>query len=274
MPELPEVETMRSIIEPQIKGRTIVSVELPTPKIIAYPDPELFAELLTRKAITGMGRRGKFLWLELEGGDRTVFHLRMTGLPLVTPSDFPLNKHTHLILRLSDGAQFRYEDQRRFGKFWYIRVDEPDSFTGLDKLGIEPDDIVLTAEYLKSRLGKHKNPIKEMLYDQSIIAGIGNIYSGEILFAACIYPKKSCMQLTDQEWERFAKAVPEIIIWGINIEKMTPEEYLAEKGKEYRNAAYLKAYGREGEACTRCGAVMERLKVGGRSSTFCQKCQI
>ena len=164
MPELPEVETIRRIIEPQTRGQKILSVELPTPQIIAHPAPEAFSELLTGKTISGMGRRGKFLWLELEGRDRAVFHLRMTGLPLVTPTDYPLAKHTHLILNLSNGNQFRYEDQRRFGRFWYIRADEQDTFTGLNKLGIEPDDPALTADYLKSKLAKRKKPIKEMLH--------------------------------------------------------------------------------------------------------------
>lgn len=273
MPELPEVETIRRIIEPQTRGQKILSVELPTPQIIAHPAPEAFSELLTGKTISGMGRRGKFLWLELEGRDRAVFHLRMTGLPLVTPTDYPLAKHTHLILNLLNGNQFRYEDQRRFGRFWYIRADEQDTFTGLNKLGIEPDDPALTADYLKSKLAKRKKPIKEMLHDQSIVAGIGNIYSDEILFAAHVYPEKLCTLLTDEEWDCLAKTIPEIIAWGIDLEDLTPAEYLAGGGKEYRNAEYLRAYGREGTPCARCGTIMERIKVGGRSSCYCPACQ-
>lgn len=273
MPELPEVETMRKILEPQITGQRILSVEVRNAKIIAYPEPEAFAAALTGQTVSGMGRRGKFLWLALDGGGRAVFHLRMTGLPLVAPTGFPMDKHTHLILNLSDGMQFRYEDQRRFGRFWYIRSDEQDTVTGLDKPGPEPDAPVLTAEYLKSKLVKRKKPIKEMLHDQSIVAGIGNIYSDEILFSACIYPEKLCSQLTDAEWERLAKAIPEIIAWGIEIEDMTPEEYLAGQGKEYRNAAHLKAYGRVKKPCVRCGACMEKITVGGRSSVFCPCCQ-
>lgn len=273
MPELPEVETIRRIIEPQVVGRTILSAEIPNPQIIAYPEPNTFAERLTRRTISSMGRRGKFLWLELEGGDRVIFHLRMTGLPLVTPPGFPPEKHTHLLLHLSDGTQFRYIDPRRFGRFWYIRSDEQDAFTGMDKLGPEPNDPALTAEYLKSKLSKRRKPIKEMLHDQSIVAGIGNIYSDEILFAAKIYPGQLCSELTDDAWEELAATIPEIIAWGIDIEKMTPEEYLTGQGKEYRNAAHLKAYGCAGKPCAGCGTPMERMTVGGRSSTFCPNCQ-
>lgn len=273
MPELPEVETIRRILEPQLIGKSVTSVEIRNPQVVAYPEPELFSERITGKTIAGMRRRGKFLWLEMNGCDRVVFHLRMTGLPLVTPADYPLAKHTHLILNLSDGMQFRYEDQRRFGRFWYIRSGEPDTFTGLGKLGIEPDDPLLTVTYLKSKLAKRKKPIKEMLHDQSIVAGIGNIYSDEILFSACIYPEKLCTQMTDTEWERLAESIPEIIAWGIEIEDMTPEEYLAGQGKEYRNASHLKAYGRARKTCVQCGATMEKISVGGRTSTFCPACQ-
>lgn len=273
MPELPEVEIIRRIIEPQIIDRKVLSVEIKNPQIIAYPEPDSFVSLLTDQVISGMGRRGKFLWLEMDHKDRLVFHLRMTGLPLVVPPDFPMDKHTHLILNLSDGARFLYIDQRRFGRFWYIRSDEPDTLSGLAKLGIEPGDPDLTAAYLKSKLGKRKKPIKEMLHDQSIVAGIGNIYSDEILFSARIYPGKRCAELADEDWERLAAAIAETIAWGIDLEDMTPEEYLNGGGKEYRNAEYLRAYGRDGKPCTYCGTEMERLKIGGRSSCYCPSCQ-
>ena len=106
MPELPEVETIRRLIEPQVTGRMIVSIDLPTSQIVAYPAPKLFSDSLTGKMISGMGRRGKFLWLKMENGDKVVFHLRMTGLPLVTPPDYPMDKHTHLILNFSGERSF------------------------------------------------------------------------------------------------------------------------------------------------------------------------
>lgn len=273
MPELPEVETIRKIIGQQIKGKTISAVEVITPNIIAYPSSEEFVSALTGQVISGMGRRGKFLWIDLGSGGRAIFHLRMTGLPLVTPLGYPMDKHIHLVLQLSDGMQFRYEDQRRFGRFWYIAPDEEDAVSGIKKLGLEPDDPALTADYLKNRLQKRKKSIKEMLHDQSVVAGIGNIYSDEILFASGIYPEKPCSELNDDEWKHLADKIPEIIRWGLELEAMTPEEYLAGGVKEYRNAGHLKAYGREGKPCVHCGTVMEKLKIGGRSSCFCPSCQ-
>lgn len=273
MPELPEVETVRRIIEPQIAGQKIVSVKILNSQVIAYPETEEFPCLLTGQTAMKMSRRGKFLTIHFESSDRLCLHLRMTGQLLVTPRDFPEKKHMHLICDLSNGNQIRYIDQRRFGRFWFLKADEEDTVTGLSRLGIEPLDDELTWEYLKEKLGKRKKAIKEMLHDQSIVAGIGNIYSDEILYAAQIYPEKRCADLTDDEWKRLAEKIPEIISWGISVNKMTPEQYLAGMGKEYSNMDYFNAYGREGKPCRRCGTPMERIVIGGRSSCFCPNCQ-
>lgn len=273
MPELPEVETVRRIIEPQIKGQKIISVSIQNPQVIAYPEAETFSDLLAGQTISSMSRRGKFLTVHFESGDRLGLHLRMTGQLLVTPADFPEEKHTHLVLCLAGGQQIRYIDQRRFGRFWYLKAGEEDTVTGQDRLGIEPTDDGLTWQYLKEKLGKRKKAVKEMLHDQTIIAGIGNIYSDEILYAAKIYPGKRCLNLTDAEWKRLAEKIPEIINWGIEVNKMTPEQYLAGMGKEYSNMDYFNAYGREGKPCRRCGTPMRRIVIGGRSSCFCPECQ-
>lgn len=273
MPELPEVEIIKRIIEPQIKGQIIENVDINNEQIIAHPNVDEFCELLTGSAISHMSRRGKFLTIHLENGDRLVLHLRMTGQLLVMPATDEIEKHTHLIMNLSGGNQIRYIDVRRFGRFWYVKKDEVDVFTGQDKLGIEPTNQELTSLFLKIKLGKGKKSIKAMLNEQSIIAGIGNIYSDEILYAAEIYPEKKCVDLYDNEWERLAIKIPEIIIWGIDTNKISPEEYLIGKGKEYNNIPNLKAYGREGKPCSRCGSIMEKIIIVGRSSTFCPVCQ-
>jgi formamidopyrimidine-DNA glycosylase len=273
MPELPEVEIIRRIIEPQITGQMIKQVDVKNEQIIAHPKAEEFTALLTGSVISHMSRRGKFLTIHLENGDKVVLHLRMTGQLLVMPATEEIEKHTHLILSLSGGSQMRYIDVRRFGRFWYVKKDEIDVFTGQDKLGLEPMEPELTPMFLKIKLGKRKKAIKEMLHDQSIIAGIGNIYSDEILYAANIYPEKKCIDLEDDDWKGLAEKIPEIITWGIDTNEMTPEEYLAGKGKEYSNIPNLKAYGRAGKPCLKCGAVMEKITIGGRTSTYCPVCQ-
>ena len=273
MPELPEVETIRRIIGPQVSGRSITSLEIHNPQIIAFPDADTFSSSLVGCSFTGMSRRGKFLIFHLDNGSRLVLHLRMTGQMLVTPADYQEEKHTHLKAELSDGKQIRYIDIRRFGRFWLLGKDQADTVTGMDKLGIEPDDKLLTGNFLIEKLNKRKKAIKEMLHDQTIIAGIGNIYSDEILHAARIYPEKSCNALTNAEWKRLAEQIPKVIAWAIEANEITPEDYLAGKGKEYRNTPFLKAYGHNGKPCEICGTLFEKLTVGGRSSCYCPKCQ-
>lgn len=274
MPEMPEVEVIRRILEPQLAGRKIAAVEIFNKQILAHPDEITFSNLLTGQTISGMSRRGKYLTIHLENGDSVVLHLRMTGQLLVTPPDMTIEKHTHLIATLSDEMQLRYIDVRRFGRFWYLQFDEPDTFTGQTQLGAEPFDDVLTPVYLKNKLGKRKKPIKEMLHDQSIVAGIGNIYSDEILFSAGIYPKTKCVDLEDSEWNRLTQKIKEVIAWGIDVNEMTPEEYLEGKGKEYRNMPLLRIYGRAGQKCSVCGSTIDKITIGGRSSCYCPSCQM
>lgn len=273
MPEMPEVEIIRRIIEPQIKGQKIRNVRINHAQIIAYPEEGVFAQSLTGQTVKNMTRKGKFLTVHFESGDRLVLHLRMTGQLLVTPAVFPEEKHTHLIAEISGGNQIRYIDVRRFGRFWFLKTDEKDTVTGQDKLGVEPLEDGLTADYLLERMGKRKKSIKEMLHDQSIVAGIGNIYSDEILYAAGIYPEEKCADLDSADWNRLAEAIKEIIAWGIDTNKMTPEEYLEGRGKEYRNMPHLRVYGREAQPCNRCGQTIERIVIGGRSSCYCPVCQ-
>lgn len=273
MPELPEVETIRRIIEPQTADRSLVSISVHNPEIIAFPDADTFESSPTGCTFTKMSRRGKFLIFHLDNGGRLVLHLRMTGQLLVTPPDYQEEKHTHLIAELSNGKQLRYIDVRRFGRFWLLGRDEADAVTGMDKLGIEPDDEALTAVFLKEKLSKRRKAIKEMLLDQTVIAGIGNIYSDEILHAARIYPEKHCNTLTNAEWKRLAEQIPKVIAWATEANEITPEDYLAGKGKEYRNTPFLRAYGHSGKPCEVCGTPFEKMNVGGRSSCYCPKCQ-
>ena len=273
MPELPEVETVKRIIEPQIMGQKIAGVDVCNQQVIAHPTLEQFVESLSGGAFTSMSRRGKFLSFHMDNGDELVLHLRMTGQLLVTPEDYPMEKHTHVIIHLEDGRQIRYIDVRRFGRFWYLQKDEADTFTRRNKLGPEPWDTSFTANYLQTKLGKKKKAIKEMLHDQSVVAGIGNIYSDEILFVSEIHPETRCCELTESDWQVLAEKIPEILEWGIETNAMSPEEYLAGKGKEYRNTPDLRVYGREGKPCVNCGADMERITIGGRSSCFCPVCQ-
>ena len=168
MPELPEVETVRRVLESQLKGRSIQKITVENPCVIARPGADEFCSLLTGQGIAALSRRGKFLILKLESGDRVILHLRMTGCLLVAPPEYPAEKHTHLRLHLSDGNELRFSDMRRFGRFWLIRKGESDTYSGIDKLGLEPFDTGLDAEYLRAHFGKSRRAIKTCLPGRSL----------------------------------------------------------------------------------------------------------
>lgn len=290
MPELPEVETIKRVIEPQIKGLVIEKATVKRPEVVAYPDADTFCKVLTNQVISHMERRGKYLMILLESGDRIILHLRMTGGLLLTPADYPEEKHTHIILRLKNGTEnepflkqegsmencvleLRFSDMRRFGRFWLIQKDETDTCSGIHKLGIEPLTESVTVEYLTAHFGKRKKTIKECLLDQSAIAGIGNIYSDEILFTAGIHPARPAASLNEKEWELLAAMIPERISYFIETNRISAEEYLETKGRDYRNTPFLQVYGHAGSPCPKCRETLCRMVIGGRSSVYCPACQ-
>ncbi len=273
MPELPEVETIRRVIEPQIKGLVITEVSVRRPEVISYPEAGEFCRRLTGQTISHMTRKGKFLAIHLENKERVILHLRMTGCLLVAPSSCPEEKYTHVVFAFNNGRELRFSDMRRFGRFWLVREGETDTYSGAAKLGIDPLSPECNAEYLSAHLHKRRKAIKECLLEQTIVAGIGNIYSDEILFAAGIYPARPANSLAHTEWERLAEVIPERISYFIKKNGITPEEYLESKGKDYRNTPFLQVYGQAGRPCPKCGETLCRMVIGGRSSVYCPVCQ-
>ena len=273
MPELPEVETVRRVLEPHLLKKTITEVKIHNAQVIAAPSPERFAEGMTGQSVAAFTRRGKFLRLLFDSGDYITIHLRMTGCLTIEPLTMPAEKHTHVRFSLDDGNELRYEDVRRFGKLWLTKYGERDA-SGASELGLEPFDRALDAAYLHGKCGKSKKPVKSMLLDQSIVTGIGNIYSDEILFAAGIRPDRACRELTDGDFERLAAAIPERLNFYTDKNAISFEEYALSKGKDYRNTPFLRVYGKSGEPCPVCGETLLRIVLGGRSSVFCPHCQI
>ena len=272
MPELPEAETVRRVLGPHLLGKTITGIQIHNAQVIAAPRPEQFIAGATGQAIAAIMRRGKFLRLLFESGDTLTIHLRMTGCLTIEPQAAPTEKHTHVILSLDDGNELRYEDVRRLGKMWFAKRGEEDN-SGAEKLGIEPFDDALSAAYLRGNCQNSTKPVKSMLLDQSIVAGIGNIYSDEILFAAGIHPDRPCNTLTNADFERLAAVIPERLNYFIGKNAISFDEYVLSKGKDYRNTPYLQVYGKGGEPCPVCGETLRRTVIGGRSSVFCPHCQ-
>lgn len=273
MPELPEVETVRRILEPQLRGRVVTGLDVHHPAVLAHPAPEAFRHAVRSARIGELGRRGKFLLVRLDGGAALVIHLRMTGQLLLTPPDYPMKAHTHAVFRLDNGNELRFVDTRRFGRLWLLGAEERDTFTGIHKLGPEPFDETFGAAYLERTLGKRHIAVKQALLDQAAVAGIGNIYADESLFAANLHPLRPTDSIRRAEWKRLAAAIPQVLDKAIADNAMTPEEYLAGEGAEYRNTPFFQVYGRAGQACPRCGTVLERIKIAGRGSCYCPRCQ-
>lgn len=273
MPELPEVETVKRILTPQLIGRRIQKLTIHKPEIIATPDAESFAECLTNAVITGLRRRGKFLLIDFENHYTVTLHLRMTGQLFAAPKNYPCKKHTHLIFHLDDGNELRFVDVRRFGKFWLLRTEEPDILTGIQKLGLEPFDAELTGAYLEEKFSKRKIAVKQALLEQSVIAGIGNIYADEILYQSHIHPAIKTADLKQEQWESLAWAVPLVMKTAVRNNAITAEDYLKEEGRAYRTSEFLRVYGRKGIACSACGASIEKITISGRGSYYCPRCQ-
>ena len=222
--------------------------------------------------IISLGRRGKYISLDLDDGGRIWFHLRMTGRMYISPSDADQAKHTHIILRLDDGKDLRFVDPRRFGRFWYLMPDEEDRFTGMSKLGPEPLNGGLPNDHLRNRVGHSRRAVKECLLDQSVVAGIGNIYGDEILFESEVCPTRPACSLSDMEWERISENIPKVLGKGLEDDLRSPEWYLSGGEGSWEESPY-KVYGREGRPCQRCGQAIVRMVISNRSSYHCPCCQ-
>jgi DNA-formamidopyrimidine glycosylase len=285
MPELVEVETARRVLAPQLRGCTIEDIEVRLAKSIKNYSSEEFKKLVIGSKFSTILRRGKFLIFNMitpKSVDapeelKLVAHYRMTGVLLVTPPDYEDLKHTHIVFKLRDenGAEkeLRYIDQRQFGGMWAITTGAEFRETGIGQLGAEATDETLTGEYLKEHLQRRKSAIKTGLLDQSVIAGLGNIYTDEVLYRCGIIPTRACSSLTDREWQVLASEIPKMMEFMIDKNQISEEDYLAGKGTDYRNTPFLQVYNHAGEVCPKCGSELERTVVAGRSSVYCSHCQ-
>ena len=272
MPELPEVESVRAALAGELTGRRVDGVRLNDARCAAWPAAEAFCEGLRGRTFARLGRRGKFLVAALDDGGKLAVHLRMTGRLLLCEAGEATAAHTCAALLLDDGRELRFVDARRFGRLWLLHPGEEDTYTGMAGLGPEPDDPALDAAYLRGACDKSRRAVKSCLLDQSVVAGIGNIYSDEILFAARLHPARPANSLTTEEWARLAAAIPRQLAYFIEKNQMTPEEYLETKGQDYRNTPFLQVYGCEGKPCSICGELLCRMVIGGRGSTYCPTC--
>ena len=272
MPELPEVETVARTLSPLICGRCIDACHILNPATLEGPDS--LSALYGRK-ITSVGRRGKLLLVYVEPASSEVsgfaVHLRMTGRLFVYPAGSVVQPHTRAVFDLSDGSRMFFDDARKFGR---LRVLSPASLASWPfwlKLGPEPLEIPL-ADFI-SRIRGTRRTIKTVLLDQTVIAGIGNIYADESLFRAGIHPASSAERLSSEQLSRLHKAVQQILLEAVEACGSSIRDYRTARGDvgSFQNA--FKVYGRGGKKCMQCGMTLERGHVGGRGTTWCPHCQ-
>lgn len=279
MPELPEVETVRRGVEDAVIGRRISEVNVLGRRTVRRQSPaELRSRLLGRRLVSA-GRRGKFLLLSLDDGAVLVVHLRMTGqlLHVDGAERPPLAPHTHLTVDLDDGSELRFVDPRTFGE-WFVSsdIDGRGVPAELEHIGRDPLLEGLPAAYLSERLAGRRAPLKALLTDQRIIAGIGSIYADEICFRSKLRPDRLGGSLTAAELGSLAKAARAVLREAVKARgsSLRDQRYRDVAGGLGSYQGRHAVYDRAGEPCPRCGKPVVRLKIGARSAYCCVECQL
>lgn len=275
MPELPEVEVICRGIRAFLLGRTVTGVRC-SGKNLRHPVPmEAMRREMVNQTITAVERRAKFLQVSLSGGEMLIIHLGMTGKLSIFSPAAPHAKHDHVLWTLDDGTELRYNDSRRFGSIRFLLAEEVPGReeTIFKTTGPEPFSNAFSAAYLQ-KLAKGKSlAVKLFIMTNQTVAGIGNIYANESLFAAGIRPARKIQTLTRKEWERLVCDIRHILRQAIACGGSTISDFLNASRERGYFQMNFKVYGREGKACSRCSAKIEKQKLGGRSSYFCPHCQ-
>ena len=271
MPEAPEVQTVLSTLEAQIKDVSIEDVLIYYPKIIDNVEVETFKNQLIGQTFHSFNRLGKYLIFGLDDYDLVV-HLRMEG-KFYLYNMLCENKHIHIVFKLNSGTYMSYHDTRKFGRMNLVKKIDIDKVGAIKKQGIEANSEKLTKEYLYEKIHKKNIPIKSLLLDQTIISGLGNIYANEVMFDARINPSRLGKDISLNECDLIVKASKKIIDAAIKDGGTTIKSYTSSLGVTGRFQQHLMVHKREGEECKVCGTIIENIKIGGRSTYFCPKCQ-
>ena len=271
MPELPEVEMVARGLQAALIGSTLVGVDVRWTRSIVPPDPTAFSRRLPGQAITGVGRRGKWIVVTLSGGDTLLVHLRMTGRLVLESEECLPDRHLRVLFFLYDGRRLHFADQRKFGRV--VLTNEPQTMLG--DLGPEPLDERFTPTRFREMLAHRRGRIKPLLLNQRFLAGLGNIYTDEALWRAQIHPLRRANTLSPAEVQRLHRAIRFVLRGGITAGGTTLSDgmYRQSDGQPGEFADRLEAYGRAGQPCSRCDTTIERTRVGQRGTCFCPHCQ-
>jgi formamidopyrimidine-DNA glycosylase len=269
MPELPEVETTVRGLDPVLNGHRLTRVETRRADL-RRPFPADLRQRLTGATVTGLSRRAKYGLIETDRDDVLIFHLGMSGRWRIDPDE--IGKHDHLILETDAGHVLALCDPRRFGSVDLIRYDELTTFAPFAALGPEPLGPDFNGKVLASALDGRFAPIKALLLDQRIVAGLGNIYVCEALHMTGIDPATPGGRIAKKRVDALVEAIRVVLVAAIQAGGSTLRDYARPDGQLGYFAKEWRVYGREGEACT-CGTTIQRRADGGRSTFFCPKCQ-
>lgn len=274
MPELPEVETIARALRQggrgaaPILGARITDAQVLWPRSVAEPSPEALAAQVVDARVVDVARRGKYLSLRLahlSDALYLVIHLRMSGDLMVLPADASLPRHPRVALRLHDGRRLVFNDPRKFGRLWLLSDPAP----LFARLGPEPFDKALTPTVFFQRLQRHRRRLKPLIMDQHFLAGLGNIYTDEALFLARLHPLTPANTISKGQAAALLQAIRQVLREGI-ARNGTSIDWMYQGG-DYQQ--HLRAYGRAGQPCPRCGTPIVRLRVAQRSTHFCPVCQ-
>lgn len=275
MPELPEVETVRSGLEKKIINCKIEEVKVLREKTLSNISAVEFCERLKGQTFSEIKRKAKNLFLEMKSGLVIGVHLKMSGAFLIQPIKEEIPKHTHIIFVLDNNLELRFKDLRAFGRMnLFSSWQEAISTASIIKLAPEPISKNFSLDYFKQALQKYKSPIKPLLLEQSkIVSGIGNIYADESLFLSGIQPTRMANSINETEAEKLYKALKTVIINSIKVGGTSIRDYVDTDGQLGNYALQLNVYGRKKQNCLVCESPIQFIKLGQRGTHFCSNCQ-
>ena len=279
MPELPEVEVVKRDLDREVVGKKIKAVDVDGMRSVRrHHNRKQFATRLVDHKITGVERRGKYLLLRLDGDDVLVIHLGMSGQLLRAKSSRDATaKHTHVVITFTQGGQLRFVDPRTFGEMFVTEFDNVEKeVTELAHLGIDPLETAMSWDYFGQMIAARHAKLKPLLMDQKFIAGIGNIYSDEILWGAGLRWDRMSDALTSEEVRRLYRSMMETLQDAVKHRgsSLADEQYVDLFGRPGEYQQFHNVYAREGQSCPRCRHVVVRERVSGRSTFFCSACQV
>ena len=270
MPELPEVETVLHGLKPHIEGAIIQDVVVRHYQL-RWPIPSTLQENLRQQPVGQLSRRGKYLLMPLKTGT-LIMHLGMSGSLRIVTLATPLKPHDHVDIIFSEKTILRYSDPRRFGALLWTD-ENPYHHVRLKSLGVEPLDLLFTAQYLMQKAASRRIAIKSFIMDNKVVVGIGNIYAAEALFFARIHPATPAGLLTHAEYQTLVESIKKVLQSAIEQGGTTIKDFVNSEGKPGYFTQQLAVYGRAGLHCIRCQAPLQSFKLGARSTVFCAHCQ-